>query len=70
MSQPYDVLLKNGTVVDPASSRMEAADLAVAGGQIAEIAPRLDPTRAREVFDLSGRHVLPGIVDLHMHASA
>ena len=70
MSQPYDVLLKNGTVVDPASGRMEAADLAVAGGQIAEIAPRLDPTRAREVFGLSGRHVLPAIVDLHMHASA
>jgi cytosine/adenosine deaminase-related metal-dependent hydrolase len=70
MSQPYDVLLKRGTVVDPISGRMEAADLAVAGSAIEEIAPDLDPTRAREVFDLTGYHVLPGIVDLHMHASA
>jgi cytosine/adenosine deaminase-related metal-dependent hydrolase len=66
----YDVLLKNGTLVDPLSGRVEAADLAVAGGQIAEIGPDLDPTHAREVFDLSGCHLLPGIVDLHMHASA
>ena len=70
MSQRYDVLLKHGTVVDPISGRVEAADLAVAGDAIAEIAPDLDPTRAREVFDLTGYHVLPGIVDLHMHASA
>jgi cytosine/adenosine deaminase-related metal-dependent hydrolase len=70
MSQGYDVLLKHGTVVDPISGRVEAADLAVAGGAIEEIAPDLDPTRAREVFDLTGCHILPGIVDLHMHASA
>jgi len=66
----YDVLLKNATVVDPVSGRVEAADLAVAGGRIAEIGPDLDPTRAHEVFDLSGRYLLPGIVDMHMHASA
>ncbi|MBP1775206.1 MAG: pyrC 2 [candidate division NC10 bacterium] len=66
----YDILLKNATVVDPASGRVEAADLAVAGGQIADIGPDLDPTQAREVFDLRGCHLLPGIVDMHMHASA
>jgi cytosine/adenosine deaminase-related metal-dependent hydrolase len=70
MADPYDILLKNATVVDPASGRVEAADLAVADGRIAEIGPDLDPTRARETFDLSGSHVLPGIVDMHMHASA
>jgi cytosine/adenosine deaminase-related metal-dependent hydrolase len=66
----YDILLTHATVVDPASGRVEAADLAVAGGQIAEIGPDLDPTRAREVFDLPGCHLLPGIVDMHMHVSA
>lgn len=70
MTQPYDILLKGGTLVDPEAGCLQAADLAVAGGRIAEVAPDLDPTRAREVFDLTGRHLLPGIVDLHMHASA
>ncbi|RPI08828.1 MAG: amidohydrolase, partial [Zetaproteobacteria bacterium] len=65
----YDLLLKDATVVDPGSGPV-AADLAVAEGQIAEIGHDLDPTRAREVFALSGCHVLPGIVDMHTHASA
>ena len=70
MSPQYDVLLRRGTLVDPLSGRVECADLAVVGGAIVEIAPDLDPSRAREVFQLPGCYVLPGIVDLHMHASA
>jgi cytosine/adenosine deaminase-related metal-dependent hydrolase len=70
MPEQYDVLLRNGVVVDPDGGRMESADVAVTGGQIAEIAPGLDPTRAREIFDLRGYHLLPGIIDLHVHASA
>jgi hypothetical protein len=69
MSPAYDILLKGGTFVDPLGSRVEAADLAVAGGRIAALGSDLDPGRAREVFDCRGLHVLPGIVDLHMHAS-
>ena len=70
MPEQYEILLRNGVVVDPDSGRMESADVAVTGGQIAEIAPGLDPTRAREIFDLRGYHLLPGIIDLHVHASA
>ncbi len=66
----YDLLLKNGTVVDPTSAREGVLDLAVAEGKIAAVAPDIDPTQAREVFDVAGQHVLPGIVDLHVHASA
>lgn len=70
MSQRCDALLKNGTVVDPATGRDGAMDLAVAGGKIAEIAPEIDPTLAEEVFDVRGCHVVPGIIDLHTHLSA
>ncbi len=66
----YDLLLKNGTVVDPASAREGLLDLAVADGKIAAVAPDLDPTQAGEVFDVAGQYVLPGFVDLHVHASA
>jgi len=44
-------------------------DLAVRGGQIVEVAPDLDPAQAKELFDTTGLHVVPGIVDLHVHAS-
>jgi cytosine/adenosine deaminase-related metal-dependent hydrolase len=70
MTHRYDILLKNGMVVDPATKREGIMDVAVAGGKIANIAPDIDPTLAEELFDLRGFHVVPGIIDLHMHASA
>ena len=70
MSHRYDALLKNAMVVDPTTKREGIMDVAVAGGKIADIAPDIDPTLAEEPFDVSGYHVVPGIIDLHMHASA
>ena len=66
----YDMLLKNGRVVDPTSSREGIMDLAIEGGKIAVIEPDIDPTQSREVFDVAGQQVLPGIIDLHVHASS
>jgi imidazolonepropionase-like amidohydrolase len=70
MATRYDILLQHGHVVDPASGRDGRADVAVAGEKIAEIAPGIDPGLAAQLFDVSGCHVVPGIIDLHMHASA
>ena len=70
MTHRYDALLKNGMVVDPTTKREGIMDVAVAGGKIADIAPGIDPTLAEALFDVGGYHVVPGIIDLHMHASA
>jgi amidohydrolase family protein len=70
MSHRYDALLKNGTVVDPVGAHEGIMDVGVTGGQIAEIAPDIDPSLAEELFDVRGYHVVPGIIDLHTHASA
>ena len=70
MAYRYDLLLKNGLVVDPTTQREGIMDLAIRGGQIVEVAPDLDPTQARELFDTTGLYVVPGIVDLHVHASS
>ena len=50
MSHRYDALLKNGTVVDPVGTHEGIMDVAVAGGQIAEIAPDIDPSLRREPY--------------------
>ncbi|HWU41378.1 MAG TPA: hypothetical protein VN203_27295, partial [Candidatus Acidoferrum sp.] len=70
MTERYEVLLKNGMVVDPATGRQGILDVAVAGGKIAHVTPDIDPTRAEELFDVRGYHVVPGVIDLHMHASS
>ena len=69
MAYRYDLLLKNGVVVDPTTQREGIMDLAVRDSRIVEVAPDLDPTQAKELFDATGLYVVPGIVDLHVHAS-
>jgi allantoinase len=61
---PWDLLVRGGTVVTPAGP--VAADLAAADGVIAEIAPELAGP-ARETIDAAGCHLLPGVVDTHVH---
>src|SRR6476661_6122980 len=66
-AQQYDLLLKRGHVIDPANSIDGIRDVAVAGGRIARIAPDLSASTARQVVDLEGYYVTPGLVDLHTH---
>jgi allantoinase len=62
----YDLIVRGGTMVTPSASY--PADVAVADGRIAAIASpgELDRTAA-EVFDATGRYVLPGVIDGHVH---
>ncbi len=66
MQTKYDILLKGGIVVDPVNRSTGVADLAIANGKIMEIGEDLDPDRAMESIDVAGKHVLPGIIDLHV----
>src|SRR5262245_22519476 len=64
----YDWLIKGGRVIDPTNAVDGVADLALADGRIAAIAERVDPSEAERGFDASGLLVVPGLVDLHVHA--
>jgi len=63
----YDLVLAHGRLIDPASGRDGAFDVAVTAGRIARIAPSIDASRAARVVDVSGLVVAPGLVDLHVH---
>lgn len=62
----YDLVLKGGRVVDPSQDMDATADVAFAGGKVAAIGPSLDAGKA-ETRDVSGKIVVPGIIDLHTH---
>jgi dihydroorotase len=66
----YDLLLRGGHVIDPKSGTSAVRDVAIAGGRIAAVAPRIDPAEAFKVVDVSGLYVTPGIVDMHVHVFA
>lgn len=63
----WDLLLRGGRVLDPATGRDGRADVAVSGGRIAEVAPGLAPEYAAEVVDTSTSLITPGLVDMHTH---
>ena len=62
----YDLVLKGGRVMDPASGLDAVKDVAIAGGTVAEIADDIDAEDANSL-DVGGLIVTPGLIDLHVH---
>ena len=65
----YDLLLKNGLVVDGKRSKPYLANLCIQGGRILKITQE-DDLAAREILDVSGLVVAPGFFDIHSHSDA
>jgi dihydroorotase len=64
MAETYDLILKGGTVVNQDGEG--ARDLGVRGGRFAAIGD-LARASASEVIDCRGLHLLPGVIDSHVH---
>jgi dihydroorotase len=67
ISASFDQLLRGGRVICPASGIDGIRDVAIRNGKIAAVQPDILPTSAREVIDVSGKLVLPGLIDTHAH---
>lgn len=64
----YDLLVKQVRVVRPHGNVVHEADIAITDGKIAKVAPGIDVTLAKTVYDGRGRLAFPGVVDAHMHS--
>jgi dihydroorotase len=63
----YDHLIKNGRVIDAANNIDATLDLAITSGKIAAVEADLDSSQAQQVYDATGKLVVPGLIDIHMH---
>lgn len=63
----YDLILKGGRVIDPSQDIDAVQDVAFADGKVAKVAPGIASAEAKETRDVSGRMVVPGLIDLHTH---
>ena len=61
----FDLVIRNGTVIDGSGAPRRVADVAVQDGRIAAVDARLGP--ARREIDAAGLLVTPGFVDIHTH---
>lgn len=60
------ILIKNGRVVDPANQRDEVCDVLICDGKIKKVGKDIASEQA-EVIDATGKVVMPGLIDLHVH---
>lgn len=64
----YDLIIRNGTVVDGTGGPRRVADVAITAGRVADIG-QISGDAAKEI-DATGLIVAPGIIDLHTHYDA
>jgi dihydroorotase len=65
MPMQFDLILRNGRVLDPGTGHDWVTDIAFAGGKVAAVG-LLDGT-AEQVRDVTGCIVMPGMIDFHTH---
>ncbi len=62
--RPADLILANARVVNTFAGDVETGNVAIGGGRIAGVG---DYSQAKQVIDLSGKYVAPGLIDGHTH---
>jgi dihydroorotase len=65
-AQDYDIIIKNGHVIDAKNGIDGLRDLAIKDGKIALVATSID-AKAAQVVDANGFLVTPGLIDIHAH---
>ena len=65
--KPFDLLIKDGKVVDPSQGIEELRDVAIRAGKIARLERDIPAGQARQVVNASGKLVTPGLIDVHTH---
>lgn len=66
-AQEYDLLIKNGHVIDIKNGIDKVSDVAIKDGKIAEVTGSIASTKAKKVIDAKGLYVSPGLLDIHSH---
>ena len=69
-NNPADLLLQNGRVVDVLTETIYEADVVIADGKIAAIGPRGTYSEAKQVLNLQGAYIAPGLINAHCHVES
>ncbi|MBE9518269.1 MAG: amidohydrolase/deacetylase family metallohydrolase [Bacteroidetes bacterium] len=66
-AQEYDLLIKNGHLIDAKNELDQAMDVAVLDGKVAEVSANIPIEKAKKVIDAAGLYLVPGLIDMHVH---
>ena len=62
-----NLLIKGGRVIDPSQKMDDTLDVLVENGIVKEIGKGLAAPAGAEIIDASGKYVVPGLIDMHVH---
>lgn len=66
----FDLVIKNGTVIDGSGAARRQTDIAISGGKIVAIEKLPEKVQTRKVIDAQGKIVCPGFVDILDHSDS
>ena len=66
----YDIIIKNGQIIDGSGMPAYLADIAIQNGKIARIGKGLSGDENTKIIDAKGLTVTPGFIDSHSHADS
>lgn len=64
----YDLIIQGGRVIDPSRKVDAMLDVAISGGRIVAVKSNIG-SGAAETIDARGKLVVPGLIDIHTHAT-
>ncbi len=65
--QQYDLLIKNGHIIDPKNNIDTICDIAILKGKIAKVDKNISVSEAIKIVNATGLLVTPGLIDIHTH---
>ena len=65
-SQQYDLVVKNGFLIDAKNNINKTMDIAIKEGKIASVERKIDASLAKKVIDAKGLVVTPGLIDIQL----
>jgi len=65
--QSYDIVIRNGHVIDPKNNIDAVMDIGIRNGKIAAVAKKIDAANAVQIVNAQGFYVTPGLIDIHTH---
>lgn len=60
------LIIKNGTIINPAVNQHETGDVVIENGKIIQVGGAAD-CEDGNVYDAAGKFVVPGLIDIHVH---
>lgn len=66
-AQPYNLVIKDGHVIDPKNNINASMDVAIRDGKIVLVSKNIDAREAKQVVNAKGLYVVPGLIDIHGH---